>query len=130
MCRGVTFRVAGDPLRVGICHCTDCRKASGSAFSAFAVWPPEAYEQMTGVTGTYMGRSFCSTCGGRVASIRDDEVEVMLGSLDQTPTELTPGYEFWIGRRESWLGPLPSTVQCEEDKQPEPEPATEPEPAA
>jgi hypothetical protein len=117
ICRGVTFRVTGDPLRVGICHCTDCRKASGSAFSAFAVWPLEAYEQTTGFTGTYADRSFCLTCGGRVTSIRDDEVEVMIGSLDEAPTDLTPEYELWIGRRESWLNPLPSATQFEKDRE-------------
>ena len=135
ICRGVTFRVTGDPLRVGICHCTDCRKASGSTFSAFAVWPREAFEQMTGFTGTYAGRSFCSTCGGRVASIRDDEVEVMIGAFDEVPTDLTPEYELWTGRRESWLNPLPSATQFEKGaealgSQAEVEPPEQPEPEA
>ncbi|RWO25878.1 MAG: GFA family protein [Mesorhizobium sp.] len=115
ICRGVTFRVTGDPLRVGICHCSDCRKASGSIFSAFAVWPRGAFEQMTGFTSTYAGRSFCSTCGGRVPSIRDDEVEVMIGALDEVPSDLTPEYELWTVRRESWLSPLPSATQFEKD---------------
>ena len=82
LCRAVKFRVTGEPLRVGICHCGDCRKASGSAFSAFAVWPREAFEQLANFVATYSGRSFCSTCGGRVPSIRDDEVEVMIGGSD------------------------------------------------
>ena len=38
---------------------------------------------MTGFTGTYADRSFCLTCGGRVTSIREDEVEVMIGTLDE-----------------------------------------------
>ena len=117
ICRGVTFRVIGDPLRVGICHCTDCRKVTGSTFSVFAVWPREAFE-MTGFIGTYADRSFCPTCGGRVASIRVDEVEVMIGTLDQVPTDLTPEYELWTGRRENWLNPLQSATQFEKDAEP------------
>lgn len=131
ICRGVTFRVTGNPLRVGICHCTDCRKASGSAFAAFAIWPRDAFEQMSGITGTYAGRSFCSTCGGRVASIRDDEAEIMIGALDEVPTDLTPEYELWTGRRESWLNPLPSARQFEKDAEisrAEREPSAQPEP--
>lgn len=126
LCRGVTFRVSGEPLRIGICHCTDCRKASGSAFSAFAIWPAESFEQLTGYTNSYGGRSFCSTCGGRVMSVSEDEVEVMIGSLDQAPTELTPEYELWIGRRESWLNALPSAAQFDKDRDgPENEPVRE-----
>lgn len=122
VCRGVTFRVRGDPVRVGICHCTDCRKTSGSAFSAFAVWPLEAFEQLTGLTGTYAGRSFCTTCGGRVPSIRDDEVEVMIGSLDEVPTDLVPDHELWTRHRESWLAPLALAEQFEKDRDiPEPD---------
>jgi len=117
LCRGVSFRVTGQPLRVGICHCSDCRKTSGSTFSAFAVWPREAFEQMTGTTGTYSGRSFCLTCGGRVTSVRDDEVEIMMGSLDEIPTGLTPEHELWVGRRESWLSPVQSATQFETERE-------------
>lgn len=116
LCRGVTFRVSGEPLRVGICHCADCRKASGSTFSAFAVWPLEAFEQQTGYTNSYGGRSFCTTCGSHVASLRDDEAEVMIGSLDDAPTDLAPQYELWIGRREHWLNALPGVAQFDKDR--------------
>lgn len=116
LCRGVTFRVFGEPLRVGICHCADCRKASGSTFSAFAVWPLEAFEQQTGYTNSYGGRSFCTTCGSRVSSLRDDEAEIMIGSLDEAPTDLSPQYELWTGRRERWLNALPGAAQFDEDR--------------
>jgi hypothetical protein len=116
LCGGVQFSVTGDPLRVGLCHCKDCRKTSGSAYSAFAVWPLEAFET-TGIVSTYGDRSFCPTCGGRVTSVREDEAEVMIGSLDVAPTEgLEPGYELWIGRREHWVQPLPDARQFEHDR--------------
>ncbi len=40
---------AGVPDRVGICHCTDCRQESGSAFHVFGIWPAGQFEQ-TGQT--------------------------------------------------------------------------------
>ncbi len=116
LCRGVTFRVHGNPLRVGICHCTDCRKSSGAPFAAFAVWPVEAFEQESGYTATYANRSFCTTCGGRVAWLSDGEAEIPIGSLDEAPTDLVPQYELWITRREPWLGPLPEAAQFEKDR--------------
>ncbi len=39
LCGQVQIFVRGDPLRIGICHCTDCRRESGSAFTFYAVWP-------------------------------------------------------------------------------------------
>ncbi|WP_395449698.1 GFA family protein [Aminobacter sp. UC22_36] len=124
-CRAVTFRVTGQPLRVGICHCADCRKTSGSAFSAYAVWPVSALEQ-TGQVSTYGNRSFCVTCGSRVTYVSDDEAEVMLGNLDVVPGDLTPEYELWISRRENWLHPLPEARQFDHDRDmatvPEPQP--------
>ncbi|WP_082496512.1 GFA family protein [Aminobacter sp. DSM 101952] len=122
-CRAVSFRVIGQPLRVGICHCADCRKTSGSAFSAYAVWPVSAYEQ-TGQVGTYGNRSFCVTCGSRVTWVHDGEAEVMIGSLDVVPTDLAPEYELWVGRRENWLHPLPQARQFDHDR----DTATEPTP--
>lgn len=117
LCRGVTFRVTGHPLRVGICHCADCRKSSGGPYTAYGVWPLEAFEQLTGYTGTYAQRSFCTTCGGRVAWLAEGEAEVPLGSLDEVPTGLTPGYELWVKRREHWLVPLPDAAQFDQDRE-------------
>lgn len=116
LCRGATFSVRGDPLRVGLCHCTDCRKSSGAPFSAYAVWPIEAYEQESGYTSTYANRSFCTTCGGRVAWLSEGEAEVAIGSLDEVPTGLVPDYELWVTRREHRLGPLPKAAQYDQDR--------------
>jgi len=116
LCGGVQFRVTGEPLRVGLCHCKDCRKTSGSVFHAYAIWPLKAIET-TGITSTYGNRSFCPTCGSRVPFISEAEAEVTLGSLDIAPTEgLEPGYELWIGRREHWLPALPEARQFEHDR--------------
>jgi hypothetical protein len=115
LCGAVRFTVSGQPLRTGLCHCLDCRKTSGSTFSAFAIWPRSAYEA-TGKLGTHEGRSFCPRCGSRVASLRPDEAEIMIGSFDDAPTDLAPQYELWIGRRETWLQHLPWAEQFDHDR--------------
>jgi len=116
LCGGVQFQVVGEPARVGLCHCKDCRKTSGSAFHAYAVWPRQAF-QATGITSSYGARSFCPTCGSRVPFVGEDEAEVTIGSLDVAPTEgLVPSYELWIGRRESWLHAVPAANQFEHDR--------------
>ena len=105
LCREVQFVAEGDPLRVGICHCMDCRKHHGALFHASAIYPQQAIT-VTGRTQDYQGRHFCPRCGSSVFSCSDDEIEVNLGALD-APNQFTPTYELWTSRREHWLPPLP-----------------------
>lgn len=44
-----------------------------------------------------------------------DEVEVHLGALD-APDQLTPTYELWTVRRESWLPPIPFARRYARDR--------------
>jgi hypothetical protein len=115
LCGKVTYRVKGAPLRIGICHCTDCRKESGSAFATFGIWPGHAFES-AGEVRYYNGRGFCPECGSRVFSAVDEEgVEIRVGSLDMAPTDLEPEYELWVKRRENWMQPL-DVPQFDEDR--------------
>jgi len=105
LCGQVRLTARGKPWRVGLCHCLDCRKHHGALFHASAIFPAEAVE-VSGKTGSFRGRHFCSTCGSPVFGQSEDEVEVNLGSLDQ-PDLFRPTYELWTRRRESWLPPFP-----------------------
>jgi hypothetical protein len=115
MCGAVRYTVAGAPLRVGLCHCADCRRFGGSVFSAYGIWQRAAFDGAGDVT-TYAGRSFCPLCGSRLYSLTAGEAEVMLGSLDQAPTDLIPSYELWIKRRERWLQEMPWAEQFDQDR--------------
>ncbi|OCX22905.1 aldehyde-activating protein [Mesorhizobium hungaricum] len=121
LCGAVRYTLTGQPLRAGICHCLDCRKASGSHFTPFGVWPASAFE-CSGAMKVFAERSFCPLCGARIAWFRDNEAEIMLGSLDGAPTGIVPEYELWTGRREEWMLPLPWTEQFDHDR-PESAPA-------
>ncbi|NKK40318.1 GFA family protein [Rhizobium leguminosarum bv. viciae] len=114
-CGDVRLAVRGSPSRIGICHCTDCRQESGSAFTFFGVWPAANFET-TGETSEYDGRQFCPICGSRLFSADGHEAEIKLGILTDTPTPLTPTYEVWIKRRETWLQPVDGAEQFLEDR--------------
>ena len=115
LCGKVHYEVRGEPMRVGLCHCGDCRKESGAAFTTFAVWPRNAFSS-TGDTLVFEGRCFCPHCGARLFNLSDDEAEIRIGSLDHAPVGLAPSYEIWVKRREPWLAPLPGCLQFEEDR--------------
>ncbi|WP_437781054.1 GFA family protein [Sorangium sp. So ce1097] len=115
-CGAVRFRVRGEPIRVGLCHCADCRRVTGSVFLAFAIWSWASFES-TGETRCWDGRSFCPICGSRLFSLREEEgeAEIKLGCLDEAPVDLAPTYELWIKRRERWLPALAGAEQHVED---------------
>jgi len=116
LCGAIRYRAEGDPIHVGRCHCADCRKESGSAFTVYGQWPRERFT-MTGDVATYEGRSFCARCGTRIGtSLDEDVVEIRLGSLDDAPFELVPEAEIWIKRREPWLAPVDGASQHEENR--------------
>lgn len=114
LCGDVRIAASGRPLRVGICHCLDCRKHHGALFYASAVFPQDAVT-INGDTHEYEGRHFCPRCGSSVFARSGDEVEIHLGSLDQ-PGQLTPSYECWTLRREAWLPPFPVERRYERDR--------------
>lgn len=101
LCGAVRLVAVGEPLRVGICHCLDCRKHHGALFYAAAMFPAAAVT-VTGSTNSYRGRHFCPTCGSSVFARTGEEIEVHLGTID-APSQFRPDYETWTTRREQWL---------------------------
>jgi len=106
LCGAVRYEVRGEPYQSGLCHCTTCRKLTGSAFSATANWHSDQFT-MTGEIKTYERRSFCPSCGARLFFLFDGGVEVFLGTLDDAPNAISPMVEVWTVRREHWLPALP-----------------------
>ena len=105
-------------MHVGRCHCADCRRESGSAFTVYAQWPIADFE-LSGELASYHGRGFCPRCGSRVLNPPepgDELVEVRIGSLDDAPFGLTPEAEIWIKRREPWLPPVEGASQHVESR--------------
>ncbi len=105
LCGQLRVSVTGRPLRVGICHCLECRKHHGATFYAAAIFAHDA-ATVTGESRSYEGRFFCPTCGSSVFAKSGEEIEIHLGCLD-APDQLTPTYECWSSRREGWLPEFP-----------------------
>jgi hypothetical protein len=122
LCGAVRVELSGEPYRIGVCHCLDCRKKSGSVFSTWAIYPADAV-RVTGETaghelrGDYV-RHVCPTCTSPIYEVYEgsDEVEVFVGVLDE-PNLLAPTYETFTVRRESWLPPLPLARHYERNRE-------------
>lgn len=115
LCGDVLFSAVGQPYRVGLCHCLDCRKHHGALFHASAIFP-QAAVTIEGETREFAGRHFCPRCGSSVFSRSADEIEVSLGALD-IPSQFQPTYELWSVRREAWLPAFPVAKRYEHDRE-------------
>lgn len=119
-CGAIRFRTTGRPLRVGLCHCMDCRKAHSAAFASFVAFDANAVllaaADGSSVSNERVGfwdngrgyhRHFCRACGSRLHGTIEgnQEIELHLGSFDE-PNIWTPSYELWVTRRERWLGQI------------------------
>jgi hypothetical protein len=122
LCARVRLTAEGPPNRIGLCHCLDCRKHSGSLFHAAAIYD-EAAVTVEGEPSHYNGRAFCPTCGSSVFGRTDGEIEVSLGAFDE-PDRFKPEYELWTIRREGWLPPFDLGRTYERDRERSEPPST------
>jgi hypothetical protein len=118
LCGDVRYSVRGEPVHVGRCHCADCRKESGGAYTIYGQWPIGAFE-LSGEIASYQGRGFCPRCGSRLLDPPgpgDTLVEIRIGSLDDAPFGLKPEAEVWVKRREPWIPPVDGASQHDENR--------------
>lgn len=106
LCGAVTYSADAEPVITAICHCTDCRRQSGTAYSVVIGVPGPALEiqgDMSSYTtigedhGQPVERKFCAACGSPIVSVvtaAPEVVYVKAGTLDD-PSWLEPSVEVW-----------------------------------
>jgi hypothetical protein len=116
-CRCGRLRVAasGEPARVSVCHCLNCKKRSGSAFAAQVRFPAEAVNVMgtsrtfdkAGDSGNVATFHFCPACGSDVFYLIDGKFEglvaIPLGAFDDPFVFRAPDYSVYEGRKHCWI---------------------------
>ena len=113
-CGQLQATVTGDPVRMSVCHCLNCKKRSGSAFAAQARWPSDRVTiqgtskpfEKIGDSGTRATFHFCPECGSDLYYLVDGElanlVAIPLGAFDD-PFFFKPDYSVYEGRKHEWL---------------------------
>lgn len=122
-CGAVTVRCEGEPVRISVCHCLECKRRTGSAFSAQARFPTN-HVTIDGVTKTFervadSGRkatySFCPDCGSTVAYTNEGLeglVAVPVGAFAD-PNFPAPRFSVYEHRKHAWVEILGRDVQHE-----------------
>jgi hypothetical protein len=113
LCGAIRYRVTGSPLSVSICHCVNCQRNSGSAFSVNVVFPedaltvegvPAVYEDR-GDTGEIVRRLFCGTCGTPLESrsvFSSPGYAVLKAGTFDNPGQFVPDCELYCISAVAW----------------------------
>lgn len=117
-CNAIQFEFDTDPTFVAVCHCLDCKKASGGEAATFFGVPaddvtitkgkPKSFHYIAD-SGKGLDRNFCPDCGARLFTSNLETFPgttfVVLGSLDH-PERIKPVLEMFTKRRLEWAKPL------------------------
>ena len=95
LCGFVRYRVIGKPTWSGACHCKQCQRLTGTAFTMSAFFPAsqvkitdgelKQYEYASDESGRWIRIEFCDTCGTQVlhsAEMSPGEQAVATGTFD------------------------------------------------
>ena len=111
LCAAVRFEIDGRLGPAIYCHCSQCRRASGSAFATNAsvrarylrfTSGRDVIREYESTPGKF--RAFCSRCGSPVYSRLASDPEsfrIRLGTLDGDPGR-RPLWHFWVGSKAVW----------------------------
>lgn len=108
-CGSLRYEIIGEPLEIYICHCTECRRQSSSAFGISVIIPRSAFTLIGGAamfwsrptaTGGRLDCAFCPQCGVRLwhEEAGEDIISVKGGSLDDPP-DLSRARHIWTASR-------------------------------
>lgn len=117
LCGAVRYQANGRPLNTSLCHCEDCRRASGSPFQGWVFFPTSHFQILSGElrTHAYEGRerSFCVQCGSPITffdKATPELTEVTLGTMDD-PGSLPPDDYNWMADHLQWVPLNPELPQ-------------------
>jgi len=115
LCGSVQFTLTADPVAVGVCHCRDCQKQTGTSFSVVALVPLAAVTmsgelgvfRTVGESGQEVERSFCPNCGSPVRTdsngTRQQGITIIKAGLLDDAGALQPNLQIYCETEHDWL---------------------------
>jgi hypothetical protein len=111
LCGAVRFEIDGPIHNIVYCHCSQCRRAQGSAFATNGIVKAGDFRIVTGadlLTGYESSpgqkKYFCSICGSPILSksgVRPEQVRVRLGTIESDIKE-RPMAHIFVTSKADW----------------------------
>lgn len=110
-CGAVAFEIIGDLSGVFVCHCSICRRATGSNGIAVAVVDNDAFRWIRGEDHIATWKKpdanwqmwFCPTCGSPVPGINDEtRMFVPAGLIRDGGESLKVIHHIWVDSKAAW----------------------------
>lgn len=110
-CGAIRYEIDGKVEHAGLCHCSDCRRASGAPMVAWAAFRDKDFTVTQGkaVTRNSSGksmRSFCGQCGTGLWFHNEEFlpglVDVQIATLDD-PEAIPPEGHIQVAERIGWM---------------------------
>lgn len=111
LCGKVQFTITGPINNIVYCHCSQCRKAQGSAFASNANVNSRDFTFVSGEDNLsayqyaeHQKKYFCRNCGSPIMSknnTRPDIVRIRLGTIESDITE-RPQAHIFVSSKANW----------------------------
>jgi hypothetical protein len=113
LCGKVRYSANAEPAFVGVCHCKDCQKFSGSAFAVVVGVPEAAFlpqgtlamYRKAGDTGKTVERRFCPECGSSIVEATASMPGIAMinsGTLDDA-SWVKPAMQIFCDSAQQWV---------------------------
>ncbi|OJD31236.1 uncharacterized protein BKCO1_510009 [Diplodia corticola] len=123
MCGSINYEFKGEPNATALCHCVDCHKWTGGAYTSNVIvnrWnfkvtkgTPFTYDAK-GASGKINRHFFCGNCGSGLYAeleIMPDVTIIKSGGLDGGAKDHAIGVEFYCKDRLSYVKPVDGATQ-------------------
>ncbi|MHA6297309.1 GFA family protein [Devosia sp. CAU 1758] len=110
LCGRRHYQIEAEPVAVGLCHCTMCRKATGGPFAVLVRLPHAELRWTNARPAIYRSspiatRGFCPDCGTPLYLNYDDDefIRLTVGSFDHPERLHRPEGHYGVESRISWV---------------------------
>ncbi|KAJ4137891.1 hypothetical protein NW754_001536 [Fusarium falciforme] len=125
VCKKITYTYTGEPTTKAICHCRECQKLTGTAFTYNFLVPRENFKWTSGSpksnsfvqeSGAEIDYHFCPDCATILAKESEADMFksfycVPAGTIDGNDIQKKPDVEFWTSRKPEWINPIEGVEQ-------------------
>ena len=124
LCQAVTYEFEGPEFVFQYCHCSRCRKTTGSAFSPNIIVDPKNFQWLTGEEllgrfehpdAKHFATGFCTRCGSNLPWLAQSGRSVIIpaGTLDEDPG-IRPSQNIFFASRAPWRESVDALPQHDE----------------